>query len=80
MNEGTITLNSLSIDQTARILKLEGGEGFQRKLRVMGIREGQIIKIVTRQPFKGPITIAVCGSQMTLGRGMASKVSVEVIK
>lgn len=77
MDKKTISLTYLSPNKRAKIICLEGGQGFQRKLRVMGIREGQIIKTVSKQPFRGPITITVNGCQMTLGRGMANKIIVE---
>ena len=79
MKEKPITLTQLPINKRGKIINLDGGQGFKRRLRVMGIKEGQIIKIVTKQPFRGPITIAVFGCQMTLGRGMADKITVEVI-
>ena len=73
------TLIDVPEKKHAKILSLNGGHGFQRKLRVMGIREGQIIKIVSKQPFRGPLTIEACGSQMTMGRGLAQRIYVEVI-
>jgi len=79
MDEKQIPLTQLPINKRGKIIGLDGGQGFQRRLRVMGIKEGQIIKIVTKQPFRGPLTIAVFGCQMTLGRGMADKITVEVI-
>ena len=78
MEKNTL-LSNLSVNQRARITELNGGFGFQRKLRVMGIREGQIIKVVSRQPFRGPFTIAIGGSNITIGRGMANKIAVEVL-
>jgi ferrous iron transport protein A len=45
----------------------------------MGLREGQEIKIVSRQPLHGPLTIKIKGCQVTLGRGMAKKIMVEVV-
>lgn len=80
MNQQNISLLDLSTNKKAKITSISGGHGFQRKLQVLGIREGQEIKIVSRQPFRGPITIKVCGSQMTLGRGMARKILVEEIQ
>ena len=79
MNRKQITLAQLSRNQKARIIRLDGGRGFQRKLRLMGIREGQIAYIVSRQPLRGPLTIAVGKNEMTLGRGMANKITVEAI-
>jgi len=75
----SISLTQLSFNKSAKIISINGGQGFQRKMRVMGIREGQLIKIVTKQPFRGPLTISLCGCVMTLGRGMASKIIVEEI-
>ena len=79
MIKKTIPLTNLSQGGKARIVEVHGGHGFQRKLRVMGIREGQIISIISKQPLRGPITVAVGSCQMTLGRGMANKIIVEAI-
>ena len=79
MDEKSMPLTQLPINKRGKIVRLYGGQGFQRRLRVMGIREGQSIKIVSKQPFKGPFTVAMSGFQMTLGRGMANKITVEVI-
>ena len=79
MNKKTIPLTNLTPKQKAKIINLEGGHGFQRKLRIMGIREGQTIMIISKQPFKGPLTITIGNYQMTLGRGMANKIIVETI-
>lgn len=77
MNKKTMPLTQLHYNRKARIVNLEGGYGFQRKLRVMGIREEQTITIVSRQPFRGPLTVTVGGCHLTLGRGMAQKIIVE---
>jgi len=79
MDQQNISLLNFPENKKAKIIGVDGGVGFLRKLQVMGIRKGQEIKIVSKQPFRGPITILVCGSQMTLGRGMAKKIWVEVI-
>jgi len=77
MDQQNISLLQLPTNKKARITSIIGGHGFQRKLQVLGIRKGQEIKIVSKQPFRGPLTIKVCGSQMTLGQGMARKILVE---
>ena len=79
MKKQGMPLTNILDNKKARIVDIDGGAGFLRKLQVMGIREGQEIKIVSKQPFRGPLTIEVCGSQMTLGRGMARRILVEVI-
>ncbi len=80
MDKQVMPLSHLPINKKAKIVSIQGGYGFQRKLGIMGIREKQEIKIVSRQPFHGPLTIEVRGSQMTLGRGMAQKITVEVVQ
>jgi ferrous iron transport protein A len=79
MHKRTIPLTHLSQDKKGIIADIHGGHGLQRKLRVMGIREGETVRIVSRQPLMGPITIAFNHSQITLGRGMAHKIRVEVV-
>jgi ferrous iron transport protein A len=79
MDEKSMSLTQLPLNKRGRIVRLDGGKGFQKRLRVMGIREGQLIRIVTKQPFRGPLTISVGVCQMTLGRGMADKITVEVV-
>ena len=79
MNKYLKPLTQLSENESARIYDINGGQGFQRKLNSMGIRKDQGIKILSKQPFRGPITVKVCGCMMTIGQGMAQKIIVEVI-
>ena len=79
MNKQLKPLSLLSIDEIGKIYDINGGYGFQRKLNTMGIRKDQGIKILSKQPFRGPITVKVCGCMMTIGQGMAQKIIVEVI-
>ena len=73
-----IILTDLQPKQKARIIRLEGGYGFQQKLRSRGIREGKKVKIITRQPGGGPIVMSIDNKKTALGRGMAGRVIVEV--
>jgi ferrous iron transport protein A len=75
----TSPLSDLPIKTKGKIRQISGGDNLNHKLQVMGIREDRNIFVVSKQPFRGPITIKVCGAQMTLGRGMAKKILVEVI-
>jgi len=70
-------LAHLTRNQTAKITVINGGYGFRRRLEVLGIREGQNVKVLSKQPLRGPLTICVGSCQMTLGRGMAHKIMVE---
>jgi len=77
MDQQNISLLNLPANKLAKITSVGGGYGLQRKLQTLGIREGQEVKISSRQPFRGPLTIKVCGSQITLGRGIARRILVE---
>jgi len=79
MNKILKPLTQLSEDQIGRVYDINGDYGFQRKLNTMGIRKDQGIKILSKQPFRGAITIKVCGCMMTIGQGVAQKIIVEVI-
>ena len=44
----------------------------------MGIREGKEVKMMTRQPAKGPVVVIVDRANTSLGMGLAGKITVEV--
>jgi DtxR family transcriptional regulator, Mn-dependent transcriptional regulator len=74
--ESLRTLTDLKQGETASIVFLEGGDEFKSRIRSVGVVEGKVAKVVAREPFGGPLVIKVDCTQITLGRGMASKVRV----
>ncbi len=79
MTGNLIPLDRLPPKTKASVQKIEGGHGLIQRLQVMGIRKNQQITIASKQPFRGPITIKVNERELTLGRGMAKKILVEVV-
>ncbi len=73
------TLFELEPGVEATIVGLNGGRGFMRRLGTRGIQVGRRIRVITRQ-FGGPLVVEVGNFQMTMGRGMARKVIVEVVR
>ena len=73
-----LTLTNLQPKQKARILRLEGGSGFQKNVRSRGILEGKIVEVIARQPVGGPIVISIDKRHTAIGRGMASRIIVAV--
>jgi ferrous iron transport protein A len=69
LEQGTLATVVRFIDQ---------GTSFQRRLRTMGIREGKSLKIVAIHPFAGPLVLEVDGRKITVGRGIAQRIIVEV--
>ena len=49
------------------------------RLESMGIRKGQRVRKIACQPFGGPVVIEVGGCCVSMGRGIASKIDVEVV-
>ena len=80
MYESAIPLSTLEEKKTGKIVAINGGYHVKQRLQVMGIHTGNMIKMKTKQPFCGPLTIEVCGTQMTIGRGIARKIQVERIE
>ena len=79
MEKTTKILAELPPKTKAKIVSIHGGRHFNRRMCVMNLRIGQIIEVVSKQPFMGPLTISVGNCKMTIGRGMAHKIVVEVV-
>ena len=72
-----LPLSCLESKKDGVIKRLYGGMGFQRKISSMGIRIGKIVRVISHQPFHGPIMIQVDSMRIAIGRGMANKIIVE---
>ena len=85
MHDRGISLAHLKKGKSGKIIYIHsihheghhGRHGLNRRLNVLGIREGQIVRVDSKQPLMGPLTISIGNSQMTMGRGMAHKIIVE---
>jgi len=75
-----ISLFNLQAGKQARIKRLEGGFGFQKKLASLNIRIGKIVKKITNQPLGGPVVIEVDNTEVVLGMNMAMRIFVEEIR
>jgi len=75
-----IDLTKLKKGQKAVVLELQGGDGLIKRLSALGIREGKTIVKTGAQMFRGPVTVKVGRTQVSLGHGMARKIMVEVAK
>jgi len=73
----TVTLAELGSGAAGRIVGFGQGKGLRKKFTTRGIRIGSTVRVVARQP-RGPIVIESGGFQLTVGRGMARKVMVDV--
>jgi len=49
-----------------------------KRLTDLGLTPGTEITVIQAAPFNGPLEIAVRGSRLAIGRGMANKIFVDV--
>jgi len=73
-----MTLDAVQTRHPARVILIEGGHGVRSHLNTLGIHIGDWLTWVERAPFRGPVLVEVNGTRVAIGRGIASKVMVEV--
>lgn len=69
-------LYAMDINQEGVITAVEGGRRF--RLTDLGLRVGKRVKMVTRQPLRGPVVVQLGEVTLSLGRGLAQKIKVTV--
>jgi DtxR family Mn-dependent transcriptional regulator len=71
-------LSNLLPGEEGKVAFIRGGTRACQRLMDMGLTRGTRVNVVNAAPFRGPIEVAVRGSTLALGRGLASHVFVEV--
>ena len=71
------TLDQIYENRKAKVIDIQGGAGIRQRLSQMGIHPGDIITMVRYGALRGPLLIEIHGSQVALGRGIASKIILE---
>jgi len=71
-------LSEMEYEEKGVVKMIEGG--LREKVAGMGIRVGKKVKMITKQPMRGPIVVLVDEARTSLGLGIAKKVVVEVKK
>lgn len=78
MSKVVIPLTEMKIGEEGVVLDIGNREKFPRRLWVLGLFPGKKVKKVSSSLVGGPVVI-LCGTQeLALGRGLASRVMVEV--
>ena len=68
-------LTIIQAGRRVRLVAVNAGQGLEGRLSAMGLVPGVEIEIL-RNSLHGPFLIAVKGSRIMLGRGMAQKIMV----
>ncbi len=75
-----LRLNKLPKGQPATVIKIDGGYGIISKLNALGIRKNNNIIKLSNSFIGGPVTVKVGNTKIAIGKGMCSKIIVEVNK
>ncbi|MEA3281112.1 MAG: FeoA family protein [Euryarchaeota archaeon] len=71
-------LSEMNYNEQGAVTEIE--KDLQKRVAGMGIRVGKMLRMVTKQPIKGPVDVVVEGAETSLGLDMAGKIVVEVTK
>ncbi|HDM22522.1 MAG: ferrous iron transport protein A [Methanomicrobia archaeon] len=71
-------LSEMRYGEEGVVKSIEGD--LRNKVAGMGIRVGKKIKMITKQPIKGPVVVLVDEYRTSLGLGIADKIIIEVRK
>ena len=69
-------LSEMEYEEEGTVTDIEGT--LRKKVAGMGIRVGKKLKMITKQPVKGPVVVLVDEANTSLGLDVAEKISVEM--
>jgi DtxR family Mn-dependent transcriptional regulator len=79
-NQNLVSIGNLKQDQCGKISFIRGGHNVLQRLLDMGLTPGTKIRVLRVAPLGGPVELSVRSSKLALGKGIASKVFVDVEK
>ncbi|WP_265581505.1 FeoA family protein [Methanofollis aquaemaris] len=68
------SLTQMKYGETGVVTELLGS---RHDLNCLGIRKGKPLKMITRQPIKGPVVVLADGVEVAMGLEIAARVMVE---
>ncbi len=69
-------LSEMKYEEEGTVTDIEGT--LRKKVAGMGIRVGKKLKMITKQPIKGPVVVVVDEANTSLGLDVAEKIIVEM--
>jgi DtxR family transcriptional regulator, Mn-dependent transcriptional regulator len=73
-----ISMSALKEGQNGKIAFIRGGHNVLQRLLDMGLTPGTKIRVVRVAPLGGPVELSVRSSKLALGKGIASKVFIDI--
>ncbi|MCX8153621.1 MAG: metal-dependent transcriptional regulator [Candidatus Bathyarchaeota archaeon] len=77
-NQKLVAISNLKEGQCGKIAFIRGGRNIVQRLLDMGLTPGAKICVVRVAPLGGPVELAVRNSKLALGKGVSSKIFVEI--
>lgn len=77
MKPSTTALDAMTPGQSARITALGGDTPFAKRLHAMGFRAGQVVRVLRRAPFSGPMHVRLGATDVMLRTREAALVGIE---
>jgi len=75
--ENLIPVTMLKEGENGVVWEIAGGHKVIKRLEAMGVRKGKSIKKLSSMFMRGPVTVQVGHTKLSVGHGMASKIIVE---
>ncbi len=72
-------LTEAETEKRYRVVSIVGGCHARDRLLKLGLIPGVIVELKRKAPMRGPFMINVNGSDIVIGRGIASKIEVESV-
>ena len=69
-------LSEMKYEEEGTVTDIEGT--LRKKVAGMGIRVGKRLKMITKQPIKGPVVVVVDEANTSLGLDVAERIIVEI--
>jgi len=73
----SLSLSNVAVGQSVRLVRVHAGRRFSHRLAELGLTPGVEFSIL--HDSGGPLLISVRDSRIAIGRGMANKISVNLI-
>ncbi|KAF5411405.1 MAG: FeoA family protein [Candidatus Methanogasteraceae archaeon] len=69
-------LSDMDYDENGTVADINGD--LRKRVVGMGIRVGKRLRMITKQPIKGPVVVIVDEAETSLGLELAERITVEV--
>lgn len=73
-----ISLADVKPPNKVKVVRIRGGLGIRQRLSCLGIHPGDFLIVQASGIMRGPVVVSIHGNKVALGRGIASRILVEV--